>query len=35
VKGLIPGAAEYLAAEFGADRILVFEGGEYAPASAP
>jgi len=31
VKDLTDGAAAYLAAEFGADRILVFEGGEYAP----
>lgn len=34
VKGLTDGAAAYLAAEFGADRILVFEGGEYAPTQS-
>lgn len=32
VKGLTEGAAAYLTAEFGVDRILVFEGGEYAPS---
>ena len=31
VKGLTDGTAAYLATEFGADRILVFEGSEYAP----
>ncbi len=30
VKGLTDGTAAYLATEFGADRILVFEGSEYA-----
>lgn len=31
VNGLTPDAAAYLNAEFGADRLLVFEGGEFAP----
>jgi hypothetical protein len=33
VKGLTADAAASLIAEFGADRILVFEGGEYIPVS--
>jgi hypothetical protein len=33
VKGLTAAAAASLIAEFGADRIVVFEGGEYAPVS--
>jgi len=34
VKGLTDGAAADLAAEFGTDRILVFESGEYAPTQS-
>lgn len=34
VKGLTDSSAAYLIAEFGAERIYVFEGGEYAPTRA-
>ena len=34
VKGHTQGSAAYLSAEFGADRIYVFEGGEYQPGAS-